>query len=220
MVRVLQIMSVCALLWAGVILGLTASRWRQNDPQLADIRHRPSAVERFKANGNRASDSSGERPALIVQAEAFALLLDPPKSPEKPPTVGLMGSPKPAMPPIRPVAPTVNFKLRATSYYPHQPDRSMALIAEVGAGEGGERWVKEGSRLSHFVIGEIRRGSITYRDGDRVREMTVEPTSSLPNIVRDIRPGSRQVSAAMDAGNRNALLSASVDGNSVEIDEN
>ena len=41
----------------------------------------------------------------------------------------------------------------------------MALIAELGAADGSERWVKEGVRLGHFVIHEIRRGAIVYRDG-------------------------------------------------------
>jgi hypothetical protein len=212
MIRGMQILSVCALLSAGGILGLTASRWQQNDPQIVETLNGPSAVEMFKKNDNRVSDSSGERPPLVAQAEAFALLLHPQKSPEKPPALVLAGSPKPAMPPIRPMALSVNFKLRATSYYPHQPGKSMALISEVSSTEGSERWVKEGSRLGHFVIGEIHRGSITYRDGNQVREMTVEPAASLPNLVRDTRPGVRQVSAAVGASPL-----AAVDGNSIEI---
>jgi hypothetical protein len=215
MVRVLQILSICTLLSAGGVFALSVSLWRQDDPQLDEIRSRPSAIEVFKESGSRASDCSGERPPLIVQAEAFALLLNPPKSAEKPPAALLTVSSKPAMPPIRPMAPSVNFKLRATSCYPHQPGKSMALVSELGSTEGSERWVREGSQLGHFVIGEIRRGSITYRDGDQLREMTVEHASSPPNIVRDIRPGSRQVSAAV--GGANVLLSASVDTNSVEV---
>ncbi len=88
----------------------------------------------------------------------------------------------------------------------------MALVAEVG---GSERWVKEGAQVGHFVIGEIRRGSISYRDGDQVRQMSVEPASSPPSLVRDIRPGVRQVSAAVGASPL-----AAVDGNSVEVSGN
>ncbi len=198
MVRVLQILGICMLLWAGGILGLTASRWRQDDPHLDEIRRYPSAVESFKTGGSRVDDPSREHSPLIAQAEAFALLLNPPKSPEKPPAVSLAVSPKSALPLIRPGAPSVGFKLRATSCYPNQPAKSMALISEVGSAEGSERWVKEGSQWGHFVIEEIRRGSITYRDGDQVREMTVERGLSLPSIVRDVRPGARQVSAAIE----------------------
>ncbi len=94
----------------------------------------------------------------------------------------------------------------------------MALIAEAGAAEGSERWVKEGSQLGHFVVQEIRRGSITYRDGNNVREMRVEPATSLPNLVRGVRPGARQVSAAAASGE--ARPSALVDTNSVEVGRN
>ncbi len=88
----------------------------------------------------------------------------------------------------------------------------MALVVDVG---GSERWVKEGAQVGHFVIGAIRRGSISYRNGDQVRQMTVEPASSLPNIVRDTRPGVRQVSAAVGSSPL-----AAVDGNSVEVSGN
>ena len=152
---------------------------------------------------------------MILEAEAFALLLNPPRNPEKPPALALTGNPTPPMPPIRPGGPSVSFKLRATSYYPNQPARSIALISEVGSAEGSERWVKEGSALGHFVIQEIRRGSIVYRDGDQVREMAVEGGSSLPSIVRDIRPGARQVSAAIGSGTD--LLSAPIDANAIEV---
>jgi hypothetical protein len=73
----------------------------------------------------------------------------------------------------------------------------LALIAELGSGPGSERWVKEGTQVGHFVIHEIRRGAIVYRDGDNLREMAVEHDASLPSIVRDLRPGSLRVSAAI-----------------------
>jgi hypothetical protein len=91
----------------------------------------------------------------------------------------------------------VKFRLCATSYYPNQPGRSMALIGELDAAEGNERWVKEGTQVGHFIIHEIRRGVIVYRDGDNLREMAVERRASLPSIVRDLRPGSVRVSAAI-----------------------
>ncbi len=218
MVRALQILGLCMLFAAGGILALSVLLWRRDDPRLGEIRNWPNAIETFQTGGSRADDPSRERPPLVVQAEAFALLLNPPKSPETPPALTLAGSPKPALPAIRPPAPSANFKVRATSYYPNQREKSMALIAEAGAAEGSERWVKEGSQLGHFVIQEIRRGSITYRDGNNVREMMVEPATSLPHLVRGVRPGARQVSAAV--GSAEAWPSALVDTNSVEVGRN
>ena len=69
--------------------------------------------------------------------------------------------------------------------------------------------------MGHFVIGAIRRGSISYRDGNQVRQMSVEPAASPPSLVRDIRPAVRQVSAAVGSSPL-----AAVDGNSVEIGGN
>jgi len=108
----------------------------------------------------------------------------------------------------------MRFKLCATSYYPNEPKRSMALISELGSPEGEQRWVKEGAQLEHFTIYEIRRGMIVYRDGDQLREMAVERGASLPGIVRDARPGSRQVSSAVD--DAADILSVPAGPNSVE----
>jgi len=126
-----------------------------------------------------------------------------------------MASSAPAAPAIRPAAPSVRFRLCATSYYRSQPGRSMALIAELGSGAGNERWVKEGAQVGHFFIHEIRRGVIVYRDGDNLREMTVERGASPPSIVRDLRPGSLRVSAAI--GDVDSIAPASAGPNSIEI---
>jgi len=198
MVRILQILSVGAILAAGGILALAVSLWRQEDPRREEICRRPSAVERFQESGGRGAGREVERSPLIAQAEILALYLDPPKTPAKPVAPVRTAGPRPALPPVRPAAPSVDFRLRGTSYYPNQPRKSMALVAEVGAAEGNERWVREGERLGHFVIQEIRCGSITYRDGANLREMSVEHRSSPPSLVRDLRPGSRQVSAAVE----------------------
>lgn len=51
--------------------------------------------------------------------------------------------------------------------------------------------------MGHFVIHEIRHGAIVYRDGDNLQEMAIEAGIKMPSLVRDTRPGSRQVSAAV-----------------------
>jgi hypothetical protein len=94
----------------------------------------------------------------------------------------------------------------------------MALISELGSREGSERWVKEGSRVGHFTIHEIRLDSITYRDGDQLREMAVETAGRPMPIVRDTRPDSRRVSAAVqDVG---IVLPIPAGPNSIEVGGN
>ncbi len=183
---------------AAGIAALSVCAWSRADLQLEEIRNRPSAVERFKESDGQGRDLAGGGTApLIVQAEAFARYLNPPKSPDVPSAPALTANTASPVPAIRPAAPSVKFTLHGTSYYPNQPGRSMALIAELGAAEGNERWVKEGSQVGHFVIHEIRHGAIVYRDGDNLQEMAIEPGMSTPSLVRDLRPGSRQVSAAV-----------------------
>jgi hypothetical protein len=79
MIRLLQILALCVLLAAGGIFALSVSAWRHDDPAIDEIRSRPGAIESFKASGRRAVDGSEERPPLLVQAEAFALFLNPEK---------------------------------------------------------------------------------------------------------------------------------------------
>ena len=196
----LQISGVVVLALACAMFGLSIRPWTEADPEILRIQDSPTAVETFRETNHRAADPLSESAPVVLQAEAFAAYLNPPKGPDKTSATVLTASSAPSAPPIRPAAPSAKFKLHGTSYYPNQPGRSMALIAEVGAAEGSERWMKEGARLGHFVIHEIRRGAIVYRDGENLREMAVERGASPPSLVRDLRPGSLKVSAAMDGG--------------------
>ena len=76
-------LGVLALASAGTILTLSILDWSRKDPRTEEILAYPSAVQRFIGQGN----GSGVRPAevspLVVQAEAFALYLDPPKVSER-----------------------------------------------------------------------------------------------------------------------------------------
>jgi hypothetical protein len=193
MIRLLQILALCVLFAAGGVFALSVSAWRHDDPALDEIRSRPGAIESFKASGRRAVDGTEERPPLLVQAEAFGRFLKPEKDGKPQRTQRVAEENRiervGGQPPVRPAAPSMSFTLRATSYYPSRPEKSRALIAEIGAGAGTEHWVKQGTALGHFVVQEIRRGSITYRDGEQVREMVVERVPSRPSLVPGLVPG-------------------------------
>jgi hypothetical protein len=212
MIRLLQILGVSAILAAGGVLTLSVSQLRQRDSPSDGIPNHPGAIgkSRIDARGDQGLDKT--TPPLLAAAEAFSQYLNPPKAVEKPSAPMRIASPVPS---VRPPAPSVQFKLRGTIYYPNQPGRSMALVAELGSDPGSGRWVKEGAQVGHFVIHEIRRGVIVYRDGDNLREMAVEHDASLPSIVRDLRPGSVRVSAAVGGtGNVTPVLAGP---NGIEI---
>jgi hypothetical protein len=199
MIRLLHIASVAALVAAGSLLGSCIQQWLAGKQPHETLWDSPGAVQMFRENrGGLKSDDGDKTPPLVKQAEALAAYLAPAQLAKKVETPVTGQATTMPTPPIRPVAASAKFKLVGTSYYPNQPKRSMALISEPDLGAGGERWVKEGTQVEHFVIHEIRHGLIVYRDGDNLREMAVEPGMSAPSLVQDTRLGVRKVSAAVD----------------------
>lgn len=209
-VRLLHIVGVSAILIACALLDLCIRQWCEGDSWQEDLPRSPSAVRMLiESAGERKEDEVNKVSPLVAQAEILAAYLNPPKPAKEKVTQALPvaeGKREAApvvegkrevaevAPAVRPAAASVKFKLRGTSYYPNQPERSMALISDVGYAEGEERWVKEGSQLGHFTIHEIRKGMIVYRDGDQLREMTVEHGAEVPRLVRDMQSGSRKAS--------------------------
>jgi hypothetical protein len=83
------------------------------------------------------------------------------------------------------------FKVQAISLYPGSPDRSMALIAEAASPDEVARWVKKGSQIGVWVVQEVRRGMVVVRNGEQVREVTVERSAMQRTLVKDVKQGTR-----------------------------
>jgi hypothetical protein len=180
MAKFLYILNICAMVATFGVLGLWWCKRGKVDREIAEFLGRPGAIERFSARGGESRIRTVEDSPLVAQAKLLASILGPPKSPEKPTLPASGADSTPSAPTVRPAAASVRFRLFGTSYYPNEPGRSMALISEIGSGESEERWVKEGTQVGHFVIHEIRRGMIVYRDGEQLREMAVEHGASVP----------------------------------------
>jgi hypothetical protein len=148
------------------------------------------------AHSGQAAADSRATSLLVAQAEAFAAHLKPAAKPET------ASEPMPATDsaplPSASVA-TAALKLHATSCYPDQPGKSMALVSGVGGEPQDPKWVKEGSQFGSFQIHEIRRGGIVYRQGDQLREVAIDHSVERPSIVRDASLGLQKVSAAIDS---------------------
>ena len=188
MVRILQIFCVLICLLTGAILALCVHDLGHEDPAVKSICIQPSVLQRFEDLRSRRDTLTEKNAPLVVQAQAFAAYLNGPAVQEKKDVVATgRGSPRniAKAPKIR-VVPTAKFKLEGTSYYPNQPDRSIALIAESGSTDENPRWVKEGERLGHFVVHEIRRGVVVYRDeNEQLHEMSIERKTATRSLVRD-----------------------------------
>jgi hypothetical protein len=179
-------------------------------------------VEAFKEQqaGHNTEDGGQMASPLLVQAEAFAAYLDPP-APVKGESAALpevdvaSRDVLASTPAVRPEAPSVNFRVIAVSCYPDRPERSMALLCASSDSEDEARWVKEGTQVGHFVVHEIRKGLVVLRNGEQRRELAVERRHLRRTLVRNVRPGTRQVSAGVDSAA--AVLPAPAGPNGVEL---
>lgn len=176
------------MLAAAGILVRTAIHWGRDDPVLQEVLDLPGAVEQFADNrgSHMVGDSVRELP-LIVQAEIFSLYLNPPKPPA--PAVSVP-PPRaaPVAPAVRPVMASAQFQLRATCYYPSNPEASRALVWEPGGDGKRQRWVKEGTRLGHFVVQKIESGVIVCLNGPQRHELKVEQQPARTSLVKRYEP--------------------------------
>jgi hypothetical protein len=202
MAKILYILSGLMLLIAGSALMLCIHQFFQDDIISSMVLTSRGAVETFIQNRDRYPQEAGERTSpLVAQAQAFASYINP-IQPEKDTASDLprfasrnFSSTTPA---IRPAAPTMIFKLHGTSCCPNQPEKSMALIWEPVGIEGTARWVKEGTRLGHFVVHEIRRGVVVLQDGKQLRELSIERGQAPKSLVRDTKADQQHVNATIN----------------------
>lgn len=140
-----------------------------------------SIADRFREACDRGEVRNPEETrtsALVSAAEAFASYLNPPRQQVEKPSLAVATSSSGQvthMPSVEPVRLTPKFRLAGTSYYRLRPEESMALVWEPGT---GYRWIKQGARLGHFTVAEIKPGRIAYLDGYVQGEMWVETTAS------------------------------------------
>jgi hypothetical protein len=154
----------------------STARWAHVDPKVDEILRSPGIVERYnQAKMNGTTEHEVEVPPLIRQAKIFALYLNPPQTRRE------IVAQRPIIGPTR-LSP--KFLLKGTCYYPSQPEKSMALVWEPGGGGNSYQWVKAGTKLGHFLIEEIKRGAIVYRNGGRVGKMLVEREPTQASIVK------------------------------------
>jgi hypothetical protein len=174
MVRLMQIAGVLSLVLAAGILALCIRQWLRVDTAGDAVWTSSSAVRNClsgagRTDAARPSDSS----PLVAAAQTLGAYLKPPPAPETPAVQEARVVQVAPAPTVQPPADTPKFTLHGTIYCADQPERSLALVCEPGAKDGG-RWVRQGTQLGHFVIQEVRPGSIVCRAGERVCEMAVE----------------------------------------------
>jgi len=202
MIKTLRITTVLAALLAAGFFAFPVVFGYRGDEQIEQFLKSPGAVERFnKAKGAKVSKSKNQVSPLVKQAAGFGLYLNPPPAP-----VSIKRTPtarKPTAPPPPSLQGPVmaKFMFIGISYYLLCPERSWAYIDEPGK---GLHWVKQGSKVAHLLIEQVKDGSIVVKDSEKsvtlvaVRkpkkslikgENTAESAAALPGASASITSG-------------------------------
>lgn len=202
MIKTLKITSIAvAVLAAGCVLFLLFFGLRDNQ-QIEQFLNSPGAVEKFENKASKTTKTQDTISPLVKQAQAFALRIDPPPPPKppeppKPKTVAKKTTPekRPTLTPKTTVS--AKFSLLGTCRYESSPEKSLAMLKTVAE---GNKWLRQGQKIGHLTIHEIRDGSIVlYKDGKKNNEIfvPVQETKSLLKSEADKIPQNRQTSISI-----------------------
>lgn len=181
MAMIRRVLSICLLvgLTAGAV---TAARGlgSRPDPWMVRLLGLPGAIESRAERGQvgDANETRAAKPPLVVQAEAFALYLNPVEPPKRTPPPARARAARVEVTPVAAVAMAPRFRVLGISYHRTKPEESKALVSEAG---GSLRWVAPGAKLGPMVIKQINRGSILCEDAGGVHEVAVE-LDALPTL--------------------------------------
>lgn len=192
MIKTLRITSVVATVLAVIfVIFFVFPVVFGSDDHIEEFLNSPGVIEKFnKTVGNKATRGGDQTSPLVQQAGAFALYLDPPK-PRTPrtPTSGASGV-------TRGPAVTPKFKLLGTSYYKGKPELSLALIDEPGK---GLHWVRQSSKVGHFLIEQVKDGIVVFKDGKSTFELEAEQKPVI-SLLEGAPGASSQTGASTRAG--------------------
>jgi hypothetical protein len=171
MIKTLRITTFIAAILAVGVLAFPVVYGDWGDEEIEKFLESPGAIERFKqAKGAKRVKGGNQVSPLVKQAAGFGLYLNPPRqvaatTPIRKPPVGKQAPP----PPVDRIF-TAKFKLIGTSYYASRPELSLAYIDEPGK---GLYWVRQGDRVSHLLIQEVKDGSVIVKDSDKLNTLVV-----------------------------------------------
>ena len=179
MIKMLKISSVILAVLAIAIFAIPAISGA-NDKEAGKGGY-VNVLEKFRQTHDSKAATQQGKPPLVIEAEKFALYLDPP-APKAPPRPQNTAASQTVASAPRPEIVNSKYPLKGTCYSKDNPDASFALIDIPGK---GLRWKKQGSKIDHLVIEEIRDGVVVYSDGTRTFEEHAEK-SVEQNMVKAI----------------------------------
>jgi len=196
MIKTLRITSFLAAILAITFFVTLVVYGVQKDEDIEKYLNSPDVITQFKtAKGNLAKTNDNQISPLVQQAQAFSLILNPPKPKET--TRTQPGRSKPnvaAEPNVKP-----KFTIKGTSYFEANPELSMVLIDEPGK---GTHWVKQSTMVGHLLIEDVKDGLVIVKSSEGTYELKLEEklttsassnassrSSSVPNRSTPTRTG-------------------------------
>ncbi len=169
-----------AALGAAVFVGLYGLK---GDLTVESFLDGPGFIDEFRKTAKAIVAPKDKISPLVREAKLFALRINPPpppkpKTPVKPKTAPTKPVARNAAIPI-PKATNINttFKVIATCRYDSSPEKSLALL-EMAA--EGQKWYRQGDKVGHLTINEIKDGSIVmFKNGQHNSNVDVV----MPKVV-------------------------------------
>jgi len=192
MIKTLRITSIIAVIVAGILFVFPVLFGVRSDGQIKQLLSSPGVIERFKETaGTKIKETGSQVSPLVRQAEAFALVINPPPKPR--PVAPASVVPTEPRPPA-PVAP--KFTLVATSVHQSNPDMSLAFIDEPGK---GLHWVRRSGEVGHLVIEQIKDGVVVVRDGQRTFEVNYDQKPANVSLLEGSASGATSIQPTLTA---------------------
>ena len=182
MIKTLRITGVVTAVLAGICLVFLVVFSARGDKRIKELSKIPGVIEEFKSTrGSKANVNRNERSPLVVQAQLFAMYLNPPRKPEPRPKQGITR----ITPPEKEVVVSAKFRVVLTSYSEENPEMSRALISEPGS---GLRWVMQSSTVGHLQIEQIQDGVVIAKGGEETFRVGIEAAAPAPSLIQGSAP--------------------------------
>lgn len=179
MIKTLRITSVLVAMGAIALLGFSVVYGIEKDSEVQALIESAGPVAQFEQNQGRtaAQKNVNTKHPLVVAAEEYALLLNPPKMATRTPVRR-----NPATNKIKAsVANNISSSTRlvGTCYNAEDPNLSFALVDVPGK---GQRWISLKDKIDHHMVHEILDGELVLLNGSQRQVLTVEKKATLSLI--------------------------------------
>lgn len=188
MLKTLRITSLLAMLAAASGVAVILVIGLKGNPEIKTVLESPDIIASIRKKISAEDTKQDTLSPLVVQAQKFALRIDPPPPPKppvvekpevkKPPKeVARVATPKPKPPaPKKKVKVNTKFDLLATVVYETAPEKSLALLKTGNLQE----WFRVGEKAGGLDIQEIRDGSVVFTQSGRNPQEQFVPKKTHP----------------------------------------